>query len=63
VGTFLALADCTAAVPAEQSSNGQLGDNALPDRRWAQLRADAAATYVAMDEAFAATEFEPSRLD
>jgi len=28
-----------------------------------KLRADAAATYVAMDEAFAATEFEPSRLD
>ena len=56
VGTFLALSDCTAAVPAEQPANGQLGDDELcPIGDGHQLRADAAATYVAMDEAFAAT--------
>lgn len=55
VGTFAPLVDCTAAVPTAEPANGQLGDSELcPIGDGHLLRADAAATYVAMDAAYAA---------
>lgn len=60
VGTFAPLADCTATVPTEEPPNGQLGDDDLCSiGAGHRLRADAAATYVAMDAAYAATFGEP----
>jgi hypothetical protein len=52
----------TAPLPSRLSSRRTVS-SLCPIGDGHQLRADAAATYVAMDEAFAATEFEPSRLD
>jgi LAS superfamily LD-carboxypeptidase LdcB len=56
VGTFPPLADCAATVPTEEPPNGQLSDDELCSIGDGQeLRADAAATYVAMNAAYAAT--------
>ena len=60
VGTFAPLADCAATVPVEEPANGQLGDDELcPIGDGHLLRADAAATYVAMNAAYVAAFGEP----
>ncbi len=56
VGTFAPLADCTATVPTEAPPNGRLSADELCSIGDGQeLRADAAATYVAMNASYAAT--------
>lgn len=60
VGSFAPLPDCTATVPAAPPANGRLGDDdlcSIGDGH--RLRADAAATYVAMNAAYAAVFGEP----
>ena len=56
VGTFPAIPGCAAVVPTEDPPNGQLGDDQLCEiGDGHRLRADAAATFVAMNAAYTAT--------
>ena len=56
VGTFAAVAGCEAVVPTEEPPNGELGDDQLCEiGDGHRLRADAAATFVAMNAAYTAT--------